>query len=385
MKIYLAGPDIFRPDVLEWAEAARSLCRQYGFDPLLAVDLKETEPAKIFEANLDLIRKAQIVCANLDPFRGSEPDSGTAFEVGYALALGKKVCGYVTDMKASLDRTWGAVKRDDGMLVDDKGFAIEDFELPCNLMLAVPCKVVGGGLEACLQAIRGKPVVAALVSTPKPQELDARTININELWRSAEPMVWDQAIERYWGFVRPENIDLEHSLNSLDLQRIQGLSAQGWYDFLYDEYFRWKYTAPNRYATTTIQLQKHLDGDGLAQLDTIRHQLLKLQGSSDIKGGLKAAMSIRGLGTAGASGLLALMYPEHFATVDQFVVKALREIDDLPESGALEKMNPMSLSINDGELLIGILSRKARELNQLFGTSVWTPRKIDMVLWTYGR
>src|SRR5437899_958258 len=98
MKIYLAGPDIFRPDATAWAESARALCRQYGFDPLLPCDHSETEPAKIFEANLDLIRKAQIVCANLDlirkaqivcanldTFRGSEPDSGTAFEFGYAL------------------------------------------------------------------------------------------------------------------------------------------------------------------------------------------------------------------------------------------------------------------------------------------------------------
>lgn len=131
MKIYLAGPDIFRLDVLEWAESARALCRQYGFDPLLPLDLKETEPARIFEANLDLIRKAQIICANLDPFRGSEPDSGTAFEVGYALALGKKVCGYVTGLSASVERVGIARKRDDGMPVDDKGYVIEDFGLPC--------------------------------------------------------------------------------------------------------------------------------------------------------------------------------------------------------------------------------------------------------------
>ena len=39
--------------------------------------------------------------ANLEPFRGSEPDSGTAFEVGYALALGKPVYAYLSDAGAS--------------------------------------------------------------------------------------------------------------------------------------------------------------------------------------------------------------------------------------------------------------------------------------------
>ncbi|MBK9623217.1 MAG: hypothetical protein IPO38_01260 [Rhodocyclaceae bacterium] len=48
-------------------------------------------------------------------------------------------------------------------------------------------------------------------------------------------------------------------------------------------------------------------------------------------------------------------------------------------------MNENSLSTKDGVVLIKIMQRKAAQLNQLFGTSEWTPRKIDMVLWTYGR
>ena len=51
MKIYLAGPDVFRPDVAAWAESVRELCRRYGFEPLLPVDHCETAPEKIFQAN----------------------------------------------------------------------------------------------------------------------------------------------------------------------------------------------------------------------------------------------------------------------------------------------------------------------------------------------
>lgn len=101
MKIYLAGPDVFRPDVRAWAESALEICRRYGFEPLLPIDHGETEAARIFQANIDLIRKAQVVVANLNPFRGAEPDSGTCFEVGYALALGKKVFGYVTHLETA--------------------------------------------------------------------------------------------------------------------------------------------------------------------------------------------------------------------------------------------------------------------------------------------
>ncbi|MFW6027899.1 MAG: hypothetical protein ACOC91_03740, partial [bacterium] len=93
----------------------------------------------------------------------------------------------------------------------------------------------------------------------------------------------------------------------------------------------------------------------------------------------------RGLGTAGASGLLALMYPRKFGTVDQFAVKALRQVNGLPEAAALARMTPESLSIRDGVLIIGILRRKAADNNRMFKSNAWTPRKLDKVLWTYGR
>lgn len=209
-------------------------------------------------------------------------------------------------------------------------------------------------------------------------------MNIVDLWHSSESEAWERAIERYWQFVQPRNLALERMLDALDANRLRDLTPRGWYDFLHDEYFRWKYTAPNRYATTTAQLRKYLDRGELNELDGLRQQLLDLD-PKDIRKGLTTAKKIRGLGTAGASGLLSLMYPEHFATVDQFVVKALRLVPGLPEADALARMSPSNLSISDGVLLVGILTRKARENNQLFGTSVWTPRKVDMVLWTYGR
>lgn len=209
-------------------------------------------------------------------------------------------------------------------------------------------------------------------------------MNIADLWCSSESEAWEQALQRYWQFVSPRNVKLEQALNALDVNRLRGLSPQGWYNFLYDEYFRWKYTAPNRYATTTTHLKTYQIGGELNELDSVRKQLLNFD-YNDIERGIKIAKQIRGLGTSGASGLLSLMYPEHFATVDQFVVKALRLVPGLREATKLDEMNPESLSIADGVRLIGIITRKANENNQAFCTSAWTPRKIDMVLWTYGR
>ena len=209
-------------------------------------------------------------------------------------------------------------------------------------------------------------------------------MNINDLWHSTDPDEWEHALRHYWDFVQPRNLERERALDALDLQVLRDFSSHGWYDFLHEEYFCWKYTAPNRYATTIKRLETYIEDNTLEGVDCLRQQLLNLD-LSDVRAGLEIAKQIRGLGTAGASGLLSLMYPDHFATVDQFVVKALRLVVDLPEADALSKMKPESLNISAGVLLISILKRKAEENNRLFGTSDWTPRKIDMVLWTYGR
>jgi len=209
-------------------------------------------------------------------------------------------------------------------------------------------------------------------------------MSIDELWDSKDAKKWSDALEHYWSFVQPKNKELEQNLEGLSLQRLHGLSAEQWYDFLKSEYFRWKYTSPNRYKTTTKQLEKYLENNQLAELNEIRKALLSLS-PIDVRSGLNLAGSIKGLGPAGASGLLSLMYPETFATVDQFVVKALREISKLPEATSLIRMNPESLSISNGVLLISIMQKKAAENNRLWGINFWTPRKIDKILWTYGR
>lgn len=87
--IYLAGPDVFRPDAEAHGETLKALCAEFGFlglyplDHALPADIREpaAQAAWIYRANVGLIERADCVLANLEPFRGSEPDSGTAFEV----------------------------------------------------------------------------------------------------------------------------------------------------------------------------------------------------------------------------------------------------------------------------------------------------------------
>ena len=91
--------------------------------------------------------------ANLNPFRGSEPDSGTVFEIGYAIALGKRVVGYLEDARSQTEKFAGS-DRSKGRIVDHNGFSIENFGLPVNLMLGIPCEIVEGGLLEALKVLK---------------------------------------------------------------------------------------------------------------------------------------------------------------------------------------------------------------------------------------
>jgi len=154
MKLYLAGPDVFRPDAIQWAGHARALCREAGHQALIPLDGRQTTAAGIYHNNLRLIGEADVVLANLNPFRGAEPDSGTCVEIGYALALGKTVIGYADTLIPMRDRLNAADPGTDGVCRDVAGWAVENFGLALNLMLSVPVQLEQGGLEAALLALK---------------------------------------------------------------------------------------------------------------------------------------------------------------------------------------------------------------------------------------
>ena len=161
-RLYLAGPDVFRPDAAAHGRKLVALCAEFGFEGVFP--LNEALPpglgpqalaAHIYGANVAHIERCDAVLANLDFFRGAEPDSGTCFEVGYAVARGKPVIGYVPEAGSFAQRIRQRHPRavgPDGR--DAQGWELEEFGLPLNLMLAVPARIVVGDLRAALLALR---------------------------------------------------------------------------------------------------------------------------------------------------------------------------------------------------------------------------------------
>jgi nucleoside 2-deoxyribosyltransferase len=155
-KVYIAGPDVFRPDALDWAAAVRAQCRALGFEALIPLDGNASTAVGIYANNIEMIRVADVVIANLNPFRGVEPDSGTCFEVGFALALGKRVIGYIRSpelLRERVERLQGRPLDLHGdFALDANGLRVEDFGLTLNLMLAVPVELVAG-LDQALRSV----------------------------------------------------------------------------------------------------------------------------------------------------------------------------------------------------------------------------------------
>ncbi|MCF8151811.1 MAG: nucleoside 2-deoxyribosyltransferase [Burkholderiaceae bacterium] len=154
MKLYIAGPDVFRPDAAAWAETVRGLCRGKGHEALIPLDGSQTCADDIYRNNLSLIGAADAVLANLNPFRGAEPDAGTCVEIGYALAIGKPVIGYVDTLVPMRDRLQATGPGADGRYRDEQGWIVEDFGLSLNLMLSVPLPLKQGGIEVALDALQ---------------------------------------------------------------------------------------------------------------------------------------------------------------------------------------------------------------------------------------
>lgn len=162
-RVYFAGPDVFRHDGKEHLRQLAKQCDALGMEALMPVDgepaialADEAKARAVFDTNMVLLRQADGVVANLEPFRGTEPDSGTVFEVGAAVAMGLPVFAYgVSDMYANRVRRLLHVIHTNGVLRDPTNYIVEDFGLPLNLMLACSVTITDSAEEA-LAALAAK-------------------------------------------------------------------------------------------------------------------------------------------------------------------------------------------------------------------------------------
>jgi len=147
-RVYLAGPDVFLPDPKEHAKGLKAMCTEHRLEGVFPLDadlrleqMPKAEIARaIFKANVELIHSCQGVLANMTPFRGPSMDVGTAWEVGFAYALGLPIVGY-SNSKQPYPARVKAYRKAIAAMEDASPFMdpafVEDFGLNDNLMLDV--------------------------------------------------------------------------------------------------------------------------------------------------------------------------------------------------------------------------------------------------------
>jgi len=147
---YLAGPDVFLPNAAAHAARKVEICRQYGLRGLpplnedietAAKTLNETSLNEtslneapdvwrsIYDKDIAMMERSDIIIANLTPFGGASADAGTLIEVGWFLGQRKPIFGYSNNSESFEQR----MRRQLGDGHADLG--IEGFHLPDNLMI----------------------------------------------------------------------------------------------------------------------------------------------------------------------------------------------------------------------------------------------------------
>jgi len=133
---YLAGPDVFLPNAVAHAARKVEICRRFGICGLPPLDQDVETGAKaldvwksIYEKDIAMMERSDIIIANLTPFGGASADAGTLIEVGWFLGKGKPIFGYSNTSENFEER----MRRQLGDRCADLG--IEGFHLPDNLMI----------------------------------------------------------------------------------------------------------------------------------------------------------------------------------------------------------------------------------------------------------
>lgn len=160
LKVYFAGPDVFKPDAVEIGVKYVALAKQLGLEGLYPMDnqvdmTSPTAASDIFHGNMAMLTSANFIVANLEPFRGPEPDSGTVWECAHGYTKGIPVFGYCQGDASMADRVrrYGPVVCRNGLFFDKDNLLIEDFGSPVNLMISQSLELlVIGTVEDALKA-----------------------------------------------------------------------------------------------------------------------------------------------------------------------------------------------------------------------------------------
>ena len=168
------------------------------------------------------------------------------------------------------------------------------------------------------------PVFAGLLLTSPRFDAARNYVEpIVALWESGMEGSWKKWLRYYWEFIKKQrySLELEIYIDELDAEIVKKMPTKEFYEFLWHCYFPWKFGSSREFLckNRNEKLKLHECGDGFDKLNEIKSKLFDFD-KNDIGEGLKIASEIHGLGVVAASGLLAVLFPNYFGTIDRFAV-----------------------------------------------------------------
>lgn len=177
--VYLTGPDPWGPDAERLVARSRRLIEARGLAFIGAKASRgypaadsEADARRIYTEVLADVRAADVVIANLTPWRGVSAHPEAAFVLGFAAGLGTPAFGYINvvdeteaELASRIDRLLGTELGSDGVIRDAEGARIETFGLPETLIVWAQTRRLfiivtpeplndNSGLELCLDALK---------------------------------------------------------------------------------------------------------------------------------------------------------------------------------------------------------------------------------------
>lgn len=158
--LYIAGPECFSERGRAGLTAMRRTAEAYGFAVSLpndkALDLTHQdlrENARTIYRNCDeSLAVSTVIIADLEQFRGSEPDGGTVFELGMAYARGVRCYGYTRDMRDMVFKHPGT-RLEAGVVYDGDGRVLPFQDLPFCPALVATTKLLEGNFDDALRVL----------------------------------------------------------------------------------------------------------------------------------------------------------------------------------------------------------------------------------------
>lgn len=126
--IYIAGPECFYTYGYDQLVAMKAKAESLGFSVTLPnndpLDMENEDLQKRADSIFANLKKVMLdttaIVADLEAYRGAEPDSGTIYEIGMAYAKGARCYGYTRDKRSFATKNIRAGLKD-GKALDELG------------------------------------------------------------------------------------------------------------------------------------------------------------------------------------------------------------------------------------------------------------------------